>query len=266
MAIVSSVAGTVTYLGWVSASSGGFLEPLKIQQQQAHHGALTDPVVDHLPRTGQPGARAPHRRRVARPVDRGRRRAARRGVLAIARVVRGVRAVRRRRRPVGVEPRLVRALRVECVPARDGGAPPCSGRRGSPPSPTCCAAPPWRSTPCWPFRGPTFPRLAAASGQRSPSGRPTQSHGRHPRWAKMARCPPAPEPPQEQHEGPPRRAPLAHGDRRRRHGPAAGGAPARAAQRRRGLARSSSSSSGCWPSSSSATPAASTGTGPGCTT
>jgi hypothetical protein len=45
VAIVSSVAGTVTYLGWVSATSGGFFEPLKIQQQQAHHGALTDPFV-----------------------------------------------------------------------------------------------------------------------------------------------------------------------------------------------------------------------------
>jgi hypothetical protein len=43
-AIGSSVAGTITYLGWVSATAGGFLEPLKIQQQQAHHGALTDPV------------------------------------------------------------------------------------------------------------------------------------------------------------------------------------------------------------------------------
>jgi hypothetical protein len=43
-AIVSSVAGTVTYLGWVSATFGGFFEPLKVQQQQAHHGALTDPV------------------------------------------------------------------------------------------------------------------------------------------------------------------------------------------------------------------------------
>lgn len=45
VAIVSSVAGTVTYLGWASAQFGAvFLEPLKIQQQQAHHGALTDPV------------------------------------------------------------------------------------------------------------------------------------------------------------------------------------------------------------------------------
>jgi hypothetical protein len=45
IAIVASVAGTVTYLGWVSAMyGGGFLEPLKIQQQQAHHGALADPV------------------------------------------------------------------------------------------------------------------------------------------------------------------------------------------------------------------------------
>ncbi len=43
-AIGSSVAGTVTYLGWVSATAGGFLEPLKIQQQQAHHGTLTDPL------------------------------------------------------------------------------------------------------------------------------------------------------------------------------------------------------------------------------
>src|ERR1700684_894396 len=44
-AIVASVAGTVTYLGWVSAMyAGGFLEPLKIQQQQAHHGALADPL------------------------------------------------------------------------------------------------------------------------------------------------------------------------------------------------------------------------------
>jgi hypothetical protein len=45
-AIVASVAGTVTYLGWVSATyGGGFLEPLKIQQQQAHHGALADPLT-----------------------------------------------------------------------------------------------------------------------------------------------------------------------------------------------------------------------------
>jgi hypothetical protein len=44
VAIGSSVAGTVTYLGWVSATFGSFLEPLKIQQQQGHHGALTDPV------------------------------------------------------------------------------------------------------------------------------------------------------------------------------------------------------------------------------
>jgi hypothetical protein len=45
VAIVASVAGTVTYLGWVSATyGGGLLEPLKIQQQQAHHGALADPV------------------------------------------------------------------------------------------------------------------------------------------------------------------------------------------------------------------------------
>jgi hypothetical protein len=43
-AVGSSVAGAVTYLGWVSATSGGFLEPLKIQQQQAHHGTLTDPL------------------------------------------------------------------------------------------------------------------------------------------------------------------------------------------------------------------------------
>ena len=44
-AIVASVAGTVTYLGWVSATyGGGILEPLKIQQQQAHHGALADPL------------------------------------------------------------------------------------------------------------------------------------------------------------------------------------------------------------------------------
>jgi hypothetical protein len=44
-AIVSSVAGTMTYLAWVSTSyGGGLLQPLKIQQQEAHHGALTDPV------------------------------------------------------------------------------------------------------------------------------------------------------------------------------------------------------------------------------
>jgi hypothetical protein len=43
-AIGCSVAGTLTYLGWASATFGGFLEPLKIQQQQAHHGALTDPA------------------------------------------------------------------------------------------------------------------------------------------------------------------------------------------------------------------------------
>ena len=44
VAIVASVAGTVTYLAWVRSTSGGFLEPLKIQQQQAHHGALADPL------------------------------------------------------------------------------------------------------------------------------------------------------------------------------------------------------------------------------
>jgi hypothetical protein len=44
VAVGSSAAGTVTYLGWASATFGGFLEPLKIQQQQAHHGTLTDPV------------------------------------------------------------------------------------------------------------------------------------------------------------------------------------------------------------------------------
>ena len=45
MAIVSSVAGTVTYLSWVSVEFGGFFEPLKIQQQLAHHGALADPLA-----------------------------------------------------------------------------------------------------------------------------------------------------------------------------------------------------------------------------
>jgi hypothetical protein len=44
VAVVSSVAGTATYLAWASSQFGGFLEPLKIQQQQAHHGALTDPA------------------------------------------------------------------------------------------------------------------------------------------------------------------------------------------------------------------------------
>jgi hypothetical protein len=44
VAIVAAVAGTVTYLAWVRSTSGGFLEPLKIQQQQAHHGALADPL------------------------------------------------------------------------------------------------------------------------------------------------------------------------------------------------------------------------------
>ena len=44
VAIVASVAGTVTYLAWVRSTAGGFLEPLKIQQQQAHHGALADPL------------------------------------------------------------------------------------------------------------------------------------------------------------------------------------------------------------------------------
>ncbi len=44
VAVVSSVAGTTTYLAWVRTTSGGFLEPLRIQQQQAHHGALSDPV------------------------------------------------------------------------------------------------------------------------------------------------------------------------------------------------------------------------------
>src|SRR3984957_12646578 len=45
VAIVSSVAGTVTYLSWVSVEFGGFFEPLKIQQQQAHHGTLADPFA-----------------------------------------------------------------------------------------------------------------------------------------------------------------------------------------------------------------------------
>jgi hypothetical protein len=44
VAIVASLAGTVTYLAWVRSTAGGFLEPLKIQQQQAHHGALADPL------------------------------------------------------------------------------------------------------------------------------------------------------------------------------------------------------------------------------
>ena len=44
VAVVSSVAGTTTYLAWVRTTSGGFLEPLRIQQQQAHHGALSNPV------------------------------------------------------------------------------------------------------------------------------------------------------------------------------------------------------------------------------
>jgi hypothetical protein len=44
VAIVAAVAGTVTYLAWVRSTSGGFLEPLKIQQQRAHHGALADPL------------------------------------------------------------------------------------------------------------------------------------------------------------------------------------------------------------------------------
>ncbi len=44
-AIVSSVVGALAYLGWVSNRyGGGFLQPLKIQQEQAHHGALSDPA------------------------------------------------------------------------------------------------------------------------------------------------------------------------------------------------------------------------------
>jgi hypothetical protein len=45
VAIAASLAGTVTFLGWASAEFGGFFAPLRIQQQQAHHGTLTDPVA-----------------------------------------------------------------------------------------------------------------------------------------------------------------------------------------------------------------------------
>ena len=81
--------------------------------------------------------------------------------------------MRRRRCVVGVQPRLVRALRLERVPPRDRRRHPAASRRGSPPSPTCCAVPPWRSTPCWRFRGRTFPRPPSAD--RSADARPRES-------------------------------------------------------------------------------------------
>ena len=122
VAIVASVAGTVTYLAWVRSTAGGFLEPLKIQQQQAHHGALADPLSTmyhaltalahghhvgdalHVPWIGVAAILIV----VAfwrLPVSYG--------AFALCVVA---------RRPLGVESRLFRALRAERVPLVMAGA------------------------------------------------------------------------------------------------------------------------------------------------
>ena len=132
-AIVSSVAGTVTYL----ALGQSHLRRIpRAAQGPAAAGPPRRPHrpgLDRLPLARRPGPRAPHRRRAPCPVDRRRRGPARPGVLAPPRVLRGLRPLRRRRRVVRLEPRFLRALRAQRLPARDGGLPPCSARRASPP-------------------------------------------------------------------------------------------------------------------------------------
>jgi hypothetical protein len=44
-AVAGPVLGTVAYLSWVSATFGGFLTPLRIQEEGGHHGRLSDPVT-----------------------------------------------------------------------------------------------------------------------------------------------------------------------------------------------------------------------------
>ena len=62
VAVVASIAGTVTYLAWVSATYGaGFLEPLKIQQATGTPRGPRRSFLDHLPHARQRGARAPRR-------------------------------------------------------------------------------------------------------------------------------------------------------------------------------------------------------------
>ena len=131
-AIVSSVAGTVTYLAWVSTTSGGFLEPLKIQQQQAHHGALTDPVSTIYHSLADAGPRAPRRRRAPRPVDRRRRRAAsswRSGACPCPTAPSPCASSRSRcRAPTSIRSSATRSARSRS----SWPAPPCSARCGSP--------------------------------------------------------------------------------------------------------------------------------------
>ena len=105
-------------------------------QDPAATGAPRSPhrsCLDDVPHARPRGARAPRRRRVTCAVDRGRRHPDRRGLLAPTRLLRSVRPVRRRRRIVGIQPRLVRALRAQRVPARDCGRdadPVVPGRHG----------------------------------------------------------------------------------------------------------------------------------------
>jgi len=44
-AVVGPVAGTAAFLGWVGWRYGGWLTPLRLQQEAGHHGRLVDPLV-----------------------------------------------------------------------------------------------------------------------------------------------------------------------------------------------------------------------------
>jgi hypothetical protein len=44
-AVLGPVAGTGTFLGWVGWRYGGWLTPLRLQQEAGHHGRLVDPLV-----------------------------------------------------------------------------------------------------------------------------------------------------------------------------------------------------------------------------
>ena len=169
--IVSSVAGTVTYLAWVKATSGGFLEPLKVQQQQAHHGALTDPVstISH----SLAGLAHGHHIGDALHVP----------WIAVAAVLLVI-AFWRLPASYGAFALCVVAVALSgsnldsferyalsAFPLVDGGIHPapldaCRHRHLR-----ALAAPPWRSTPCWPSRAPTFPRPWPPGGspRRSPN-------------------------------------------------------------------------------------------------
>jgi hypothetical protein len=45
VAVLGPLIGTVAFLTWSATSAGGFFEPLRVQTQRGHHGALGDPIV-----------------------------------------------------------------------------------------------------------------------------------------------------------------------------------------------------------------------------